>query len=156
MIKIYIHYGQSNQFNLNFIGSAWTYDEASDEYYLHLFCPEQPDLNWENPDVRAAVHGIINFWLSRGIDGFRMDVINYISKPPGLPDGDPSFPGWTGSDLYSAGPRLHEYLRDIGEILQKYNAFSVGEMPSVMDPKEVIKAVGWDRRELNMIFHFEL
>lgn len=124
MIKIYIHYGQSNQFNLNFIGSAWTYDEASDEYYLHLFCPEQPDLNWENPDVRAAVHGIINFWLSRGIDGFRMDVINYISKPPGLPDGDPSFPGWTGSDLYSAGPRLHEYLRDIGEILQKYNAFS--------------------------------
>ncbi|RFU24399.1 hypothetical protein B7463_g11941, partial [Scytalidium lignicola] len=145
-----------NNWQSHFQGSAWTYDEASDEYYLHLFCPEQPDLNWENPAVRAAVHSIMHFWLSRGIDGFRLDVINYISKPQDFPDGDTSIQGWLGSDLYSAGPRLHEYLREIGEILHKYNAFSVGEMPSVMDPKQVIKSVGWDSRELNMIFHFEL
>jgi glycosidase len=96
----------------------------------------------------------MHFWLSRGIDGFRLDVINYISKPPDFPDGlQTAVP--PGSELYSAGPRLHEYLQAIGAILNQYNAFSVGEMPSVEDPKQVIKAVRHDRSELNMIFHFD-
>jgi glycosidase len=100
------------------------------------------------------VHKIIRFWLSRGIDGFRLDVINFISKPQDFPDGMQNIPR-PGSELYSAGPRLHEYLQAIGAILKEYNAFSVGEMPSVNDPKEMIKAVRYDRGELNMIFHFD-
>ncbi|KAK9326847.1 glycoside hydrolase superfamily [Lipomyces starkeyi] len=140
-------------------GSAWEYDEASDEYYLHLFAPEQPDLNWEHPPVRAAVHDIIRFWLDKGVDGFRMDVINFISKVPGLPDAsikqtEREFQ--PGDEHFACGPRLHEYLQDIGKILKEYNAFSVGEMPSVHDPKEILNAVGFDRQELNMIFHFEI
>ena len=70
-----------------FSGPAWEYDEASGEYYLHLFSRKQPDLNWENPEVRAAVHEMMRWWLDRGVDGFRMDVINMISKDPALPDG---------------------------------------------------------------------
>jgi glycosidase len=101
------------------------------------------------------VHDIIRFWLSRGIDGFRLDVINYISKLQDFPDSTQPWDGVLGSELYSAGPRLHEYLQGIGAILSEYNAFSVGEMPSVQDPKEVIKAVRYDRGELNMIFHFD-
>ncbi|KAK9311294.1 glycoside hydrolase superfamily [Lipomyces starkeyi] len=140
-------------------GSAWEYDEASDEYYLHLFAPEQPDLNWEHPPVRAAVHDIIRFWLDKGVDGFRMDVINFISKVPGLPDAsirqtEREFQ--PGDEHFACGPRLHEYLQDIGKILKEYNAFSVGEMPCVHDPKEILNAVGFDRQELNMIFHFEI
>jgi glycosidase len=138
------------------IGSAWEYDEASDEYYLHLFCKEQPDLNWENPSVRDAVHQIMRFWLDRGIDGFRLDVINYISKDQDFPDSDPTEDGlFPGSEHYAAGPRLHEYLKGIGQILREYDAFSVGEMPYVRDPKQVIKSVRHDRGELNMIFNFE-
>ncbi|CZR62401.1 probable alpha-glucosidase (maltase) [Phialocephala subalpina] len=140
-------------------GSAWEYDEASDEYYLHIFAPEQPDLNWENPKVRDEVHSIIRFWLDKGVDGFRMDVINFISKVPGFPDAPITRPDveWQPGDKYFAcGPRLHEYLQAIGKILKEYNAFSVGEMPCVDDPKEILKAVGFGRGELNMIFHFEI
>jgi glycosidase len=97
----------------------------------------------------------MRFWLSRGIDGFRLDVINYISKPTDFPDSTSPTDGVPGTDLYCAGPRLHEYLKDVGAILNEYNAFSVGEMPSVQDPTEVIKAVCHDRGELNMIFHFD-
>ncbi|CAG7559825.1 unnamed protein product [Fusarium equiseti] len=140
-----------------FSGSAWEYDSASDEYYLHIFAKEQPDLNWEHPPVREAVHDIIRFWLEKGVDGFRMDVINFISKSDGLPDARIRNPGakyqW-GHDHYACGPRLHEYLRDIGTILKEYNAFSVGEMPAVEDPEEIIKSVGESRGELNMIFNF--
>ncbi|PVH86004.1 glycoside hydrolase family 13 protein [Cadophora sp. DSE1049] len=140
-------------------GSAWEYDEASDEYYLHLFAPEQPDLNWENPKVRAAVHDIMRFWLDKGVDGFRMDVINFISKVPGLPDAEITRPDTqfqSGIKYFACGPRLHEYLLDLGKILKEYNAFSVGEMPGVDDPKDILDAVGFDRGELNMIFHFEI
>lgn len=140
-------------------GSAWEYDEASDEYYLHIFAPEQPDLNWENPKVRDAVHDIIRFWLNRGADGFRMDVINFISKVPGFPDAEITQPNskWqSGHKYFACGPRLHEFLFDIGCILKEYNAFSVGEMPFVEDPNQIIKAVGSESGELNMIFHFEI
>ncbi|KAK9236690.1 glycoside hydrolase superfamily [Lipomyces kononenkoae] len=118
-----------------FGGSAWEYDANTDEYYLHLFAKGQPDLNWENPKVRDAVHDIMRFWLDQGVDGFRMD--------------------W-GDIYYANGPRLHEFLQGLGKILKEYNAFSVGEMPCVYDPAEIIKTVGFDRNELNMIFQFEI
>lgn len=136
------------------LGSAWEYDEATDEYYLRLFCKEQPDLNWDNPAVRKAAHDVMRFWLDRKIDGFRIDVINFISKDPSFPDSSQRF--LRGTEYYACGPRCHEYLQDIGAILKEYDAFSVGEMPCVHDEKELIKAVAADRAELAMIFHFEL
>ena len=96
-----------------FSGPTWTLDEHTGEYYLHLFAKKQPDLNWENPEVREAVYAMMRWWLDRGVDGFRMDVINLISKHPGLPDGTVA-EGKTNGDgfpYYSAGPRLHEYLQ---------------------------------------------
>ncbi len=141
------------------LGSAWQWDEPTQEYYLHLFAPSQPDLNWENPSVVSAVHSLIRFWLDRGVDGFRMDVINFISKEPGLPDApltDPTSPWQSAITLHSCGPRLHEFLQGIGVVLKEYDAFSVGEMPGVWDENEVMKSVRQDRGELNMIFHFEL
>ncbi|RDW77908.1 alpha amylase [Coleophoma crateriformis] len=143
-----------NNWESHFQGNAWEYDEHTEEYYLHLYCKEQPDLNWEHPPVRDAVHAIMRFWLDRGIDGFRLDVINFISKPQDFPDSKGGI--LPGTEYYSAGPRLHEYLQGVGKILKEYNAFSVGEMPFVTDLNEVIKAVRYDRDELNMIFHFEL
>ncbi|TDZ58361.1 Alpha-glucosidase [Colletotrichum trifolii] len=142
-----------NNWKSHFQGSAWEYDAVTDEYYLRLFAREQPDLNWENPKVRAAVHDIMRFWLDKGADGFRLDVINFISKPQDFPDSKQDVLG--GSELYSAGPRLHEYLKELGAILKEYDAFSVGEMPCVRDLSEVIKSVNADRGELSMIFHFE-
>lgn len=141
-----------------YIGSAWQYDELTGEYYLHLYATEQPDLNWEHPPVRKAVHDIMRFWLDKGADGFRMDVINFISKDQAFPDvpvKDARSP-WQWADKYYAnGPRLHEYLQDLGKILKEYDAFSVGEMPFVKDTNEVLKAVRYDRGEINMIFNFE-
>ncbi|KIW66174.1 hypothetical protein PV04_08375 [Phialophora macrospora] len=147
-----------NNWESAFSGSAWTYDETTGEYYLHLFASAQPDLNWDNPAVRDAVHDLIRFWLNRGVDGFRMDVINFISKAPGLPDGTITKPGFlqSGIEHFACGPRLHEYLRGIGAILHEYDAFSVGEMPGVGDTKEILKAVGQDRGELAMAFQFDI
>jgi trehalose-6-phosphate hydrolase len=139
-------------------GSAWEYDETTGEYYLHLFAKEQPDLNWEYPPVRKAVHDIIRFWLDKGVDGFRLDVINFISKDQTFPDApvdDPDRIWQWGHMYYGNGPRLHEYLQDIGKILSEYDAFSVGEMPCVQDGEEVLRAVRQDRGELNMIFQFD-
>ncbi|CAH0048024.1 unnamed protein product [Clonostachys solani] len=143
-----------NNWKGHFQGSAWEYDEQTDEYYLHLFCTEQPDLNWENPAVRKAAHDVMRFWLDRGCDGFRIDVINFISKDQSFPDSDKTV--LPGSEFYAAGPRLHEYLKELGAILKEYDAFSVGEMPCVHDEQQLIKAVRSDRGELSMIFHFEL
>ncbi|KAL2685073.1 hypothetical protein Neosp_006168 [[Neocosmospora] mangrovei] len=143
-----------NNWQGHFQGDTWEYDETTDEYYLHLFCKEQPDLNWENPAVRKKVHEIMRFWLDRGADGFRMDVINFVSKDQAFPDSDQTV--LRGHEFYACGPRCHEYLKEIGEILQEYDAFSVGEMPCVHDERELIKAVRADRGELSMIFHFEL
>ncbi|KKK21727.1 hypothetical protein ARAM_005898 [Aspergillus rambellii] len=148
-----------NNWESYFGGSAWEYDESSGEYYLHLFAREQPDLNWENTNVRDAVHDIIRFWLERGADGFRMDVINFVSKDQAFPNAPIVIPDslWQrGAKYYACGPRLHEYLQEIGKILKEYDAFSVGEMPDVNDVQEVLKAVGDDRSELSMIFHFEV
>lgn len=148
-----------NNWGAAFGGSAWTWDESTQEYYLHLFAVEQPDLNWENDDVRKEVLDTIRWWLEKGVDGFRMDVINFISKTPGLPDGPVTNPNselQSGLMHHSCGPRLHEWLSDIAAVLREFDAFSVGEMPGVFDINEIIKAVGWDRKELAMVFHFEM
>ena len=140
--------------------SAWTWDEHTQEYYLSLFTPEQPDLNWRNPAVREAVHSILRFWLERGASGFRMDVINLISKVEGFPDAeivDASAPYQPGFAHYANGPELHNYLQEINEkALSKYDCITVGEMPFVDDINEIIRVVHAQRKELNMIFIFDI
>ncbi|CAI6342227.1 unnamed protein product [Periconia digitata] len=140
--------------------SAWTWDETTQEYYLSLFTPEQPDLNWENPDVRQAVHDVLRFWLDRGCAGFRMDVINLISKVQEYPDAEVTVPSnkyQPGDKFFANGPRLHEYLKEINQkVLSKYDTLTVGEMPFVRDEDEIIRVVGADSGELNMIFAFDL
>ncbi|KAF2650586.1 glycoside hydrolase family 13 protein [Lophiostoma macrostomum CBS 122681] len=140
--------------------SAWTWDPYTEEYYLSLFTPEQPDLNWENPAVRTAVHAILRFWLDRGCSGFRMDVINLISKVTSYPDAPIAVPSHTyqpGAAYYANGPRLHEYLREIHDkVLSKYDTLTVGEMPFVRDEDEILKVVGAEAGELNMIFAFDI
>jgi oligo-1,6-glucosidase len=140
--------------------SAWTWDEKTQEYYLALFTPEQPDLNWRNPEVREAVHDVLRFWLDRGASGFRMDVINLISKVEGYPDApitDPKVPYHLGAKYFANGPHMHEYLQEMHEkVLTKYDSITVGEMPFVRDTNEIMKVVVADRKELNMIFIFDL
>ncbi len=140
-----------------FSGSTWQYNEATDDYYLHLFSKKQPDLNWENEKVRTEVYDLMKFWLDKGVDGFRMDVINLISKDPALPDG-PVVEGKdyaSGADYYMNGPKIHEYLQEMNkEVLSHYDVMSVGETPGVT-PNEGILYTGEDRHELDMIFQFE-
>lgn len=146
-----------NNWGSFFSGSAWKYDEATDEYFLHLFSKKQPDLNWENEKVRQEVYELMKFWFEKGIDGFRMDVINLISKAPGLPDGE-QYEGQlygNGFPLTANGPRVHEYLQEMNrEVLSKYDIMTVGEAPGV-NPEMASLYVGEDRNELNMVFQFE-
>lgn len=141
----------------NFGGSAWEYDERTDEYYLHLFSKKQPDLNWRNPKLRQAVYDMMKWWLDKGIDGFRMDVINFISKPEVLLDGEPK-PGKkyaSGSKYYRNGPHIHDYLQEMNrEVLSSYDVMTVGEMPGVT-PELARLYTDQDRKELNMVFQFE-
>lgn len=140
--------------------SAWTWAPETQEYYLSLFTAEQPDLNWENPEVREAVHDVLTFWLEKGVAGFRMDVINHISKVPGYPDApikDTRSKYQPGYTHYCNGPKLHDYLRDINSrVLSKYDTLTVGEMPFCRDRDDIIQVVGSDQKGLNMIFIFEL
>ncbi|KAK4197141.1 family 13 putative glycoside hydrolase [Triangularia verruculosa] len=140
--------------------SAWILDEATQEYYFAAFTPQQPDLNWENPDVRVAVHDILRFWLDRGVAGFRMDVINLISKDQSFPDAEVVVPGQPyqpATQYFANGPRLHEFLGELKrEVLDKYDQMTVGEMPFVYDETEFLKIVHQMDGYLNMIFHFEL
>ncbi|MFT4416238.1 glycoside hydrolase family 13 protein [Fredinandcohnia humi] len=148
---------EPNNWESIFSGSAWQYDEQTDEYYLHLFSKKQPDLNWENPKVRREVYDLMTFWLEKGIDGFRMDVINMISKVPGLPDGEPQEGKKyaPGGQYYMNGPRMHEFLQEMNaQVLSKYDIMTVGEMPGV-DPEQAQLYTGEDRNELNMVFQFE-
>ncbi|KAI1304464.1 glycoside hydrolase family 13 protein [Xylaria venustula] len=141
--------------------SAWTYDSATEEYYLCLFTPEQPDLNWENPEVRAAVWDVMHFWLKRGASGFRLDVINMISKVPEYPDADisldPDHKYQPAFKYVVNGPKLHDYLGEMyREVLSKYDSITVGEMPGVSDENEILRTVGANAGELRMIFIFDL
>ena len=141
-----------------FSGSAWQFDEASGEYYLHLFSRKQPDLNWENPQVRAAVYRMMRWWLDRGVDGFRMDVINMISKDPRLPDGVVGSSGFgDGSPFYICGPRIHEFLQEMyAQVFAGRDAqlLTVGEMPGVT-VEQARLFTDPDRHEVDMVFQFE-
>lgn len=137
-----------------FGGSAWQYDEASGEYYLHLFSRKQPDLNWEHPEVRESVYGVMQFWLDKGVDGFRMDVINFISKNPALPDEGWGELAWGGAHFVN-GPRVHEHLQEMNRrVLSRYDLLTVGEMPAVT-VEEARLYTDPERGELGMVFQFE-
>ncbi len=145
-----------NNWKSFFGGDAWEYDEKTDEYYLHLFTKKQPDLNWENPKVRQEVYKIIRYWLDKGVDGFRMDVIPFISKRLPFEDVNASR---TFNDVaintYANGPRLHEFLQEmVCESVGNYDVMTVGEGIGVT-PENGLLYVGEDRNELNMVFHFE-
>ncbi|MFV0429534.1 MAG: glycoside hydrolase family 13 protein [Arachnia sp.] len=144
-----------------FSGPTWTFDEASGQYYLHLFGPKQPDLNWENPEVREAIYEMMRWWLDRGIDGFRMDVINLISKDPALPDGEPlgEDPGalGDGTPFFVSGPRIHEFMSEMySQVLQTQDLrlLTVAETPgvSIEDARLFTDAA---RHEVNMVFGFD-
>lgn len=141
-----------NNWDSIFSGSAWEYDEETNQYFLHLFSKKQPDLNWENENLRQSVYSMMKFWLDKGIDGFRMDVCNLFSKAEGLPDIGEEGP----EGIYMNGPKIHDYLHEMNkEVLSKYDIMTVGETPGV-SPKHARDYVGEDRDELNMVFHFEL
>jgi len=143
----------------HFSGPAWAWDETTGQYYLHIFSPKQPDLNWENPEVRQAVFAMMRWWLDRGVDGFRMDVINMISKDTSLPDTTPR-PGslyGPGEAYFICGPRNHEFLQEMyREVFagRPGHVLTVGEMPGVTVPEAVLFTAP-ERHELDMVFQFE-
>ncbi|MGW4805279.1 glycoside hydrolase family 13 protein [Kitasatospora sp. NPDC004272] len=153
------HGTEPNNWGSFFSGPAWTYDGASGEYYLHLFAPGQPDLNWEEPQVRQAVYAMMRWWLERGVDGFRMDVVNLISKDPALPDGPlrGDGPYGDGSPSYLCGPRVHEYLQEMHREVFAHHPgrlLTVGEMPGVT-VEQARLFTDPARAELDMVFQFE-
>ncbi|WP_434566136.1 alpha,alpha-phosphotrehalase [Vibrio chagasii] len=133
-----------------FGGNAWALDEATGQYYLHLFAKEQADLNWENPVVREEVKDVISFWAEKGVDGFRLDVINLISKQQDFPNDDIG----DGRRFYTDGPRVHEYLKELSEaVFQKYGSVTVGEMSSTtLEHCQQYSSI--DNSELSMVFNF--
>ena len=145
-----------NNWGSNFSGSAWEYDENTDMYYLHIFSKKQPDLNWENQKVRQEVYEMMRWWLDKGIDGFRMDVISLISKNQAFPDGEKGEGLYGNLTPYCAhGPRVHEFLREMNqEVLSKYEIMTVGEAACVT-LEEAKKYAGYDRKELDTVFWFE-
>ena len=151
------HGQEPNNWISFFSGSAWQYDQATDEYYLHLFTKKQPDLNWENPQLRKAVFDMMRWWLDKGVDGFRMDVINLISKVPGLPDATGMMPGryqW-GGEYFVHGPRLLEFLTEMKQqVLSHYDILTVGEMP-MLTTEQAVRITNEDSGMLNMLFQFE-
>ncbi len=138
-----------------FAPSTWELDETTGEYYLHLFSVKQPDLNWENPKVRQEIYDIMHFWMRKGIDGFRIDVLPFISKDLSFPDQtEENFDGNMGR-FYANGPRLHEFLQEMNQnVMSKYDMMTVGEGPGIT-PEQALLYVGKDRNELNTIYHFD-
>ncbi len=142
-----------NNWMSSFPGDAWKYRKETGEYYLHLFAVEQPDLNHDNPEVREEVKKIMNFYLDLGVDGFREDVIVYISKKEGLPNGFP-IPVMRGFENYTEGPNLHKYLAEYRQEIKKRDAIQIGEAP-MMTPKKAMKYIAGEDRVLDMVFGFE-
>lgn len=148
---------EPNNWESTFSGSAWEYDEKTGEYYLHLFSKKQPDLNWENPAVRNDIYQMMTWWLDQGIDGFRMDVINFISKDMRFPDApNPEGKKYVpGGQFYVNGPRIHEFLQEMNrKVLSKYDCMTVGEMPGVTVDDAILYTAP-ELKELNMVFTFE-
>lgn len=141
----------------NFTGSVWEWDEHTQEYYLHLFCPEQPDLNWENPETRQAIYETaMEFWLKRGVDGFRVDTVNMYSKGDmrDAPITDPGSEWQFAGYQYCNGPRMDEFLGEMNQILEKYGAMTVGECPNTLDMERVHQYVSAKEKRLSMVFQF--
>ena len=145
-----------NNWKSVFSGSAWKWNEQTKEYFLHLYTKNQPDLNWENPTVREEVYSIIDFWLSRGVDGIRMDVISLISKRldfKNIPNNMIFID--VMEKYYANGPRVHEYIKEMNKkVLSKYDIVTIGEGPGI-NLNNGLDYVNEDENELNMIFHFD-
>lgn len=137
-----------------FGGSAWKYDERTEEYYLHLFDVTQADLNWENEEVRKRIYEMMTFWFEKGVDGFRLDVINLISKNQRFPNDEGTIPPGDGRKFYTDGPRAHEYMKEMDkEVFSKYNGMTVGEMSSTTI-EHCIEYTKPENKELSMTFNF--
>lgn len=144
-----------NNWGSCFSGPAWEFDEETQMYYLHLFSKKQPDLNWDNPKVRQEVFDMMNWWLEKGVDGFRMDVISLISKEPDLPDATAGINGYASFNAPANGPHVHEYLQEMREkVLNNADTITVGECSGVT-LEEAKKYARSDGKELNMVFQFE-
>lgn len=147
--------GPPNNWKSFFGGSAWEYDDHTDEYYLHLFTKKQPDLNWENPKLKQEIFDILSFWLDKGIDGFRMDVIPLISKKLDFDDSPYDSLNETIQHVYSNGPKVHDFIKEMSQkVFSKYDIMTVGEGPGISS-KVGLDYVGHDREELSMIFHLD-
>lgn len=146
---------EPNNWKSVFGGSAWHYDDTTGQYYLALFLPSQPDLNWANTDMRKATYDDMRFWLDRGVDGFRIDSMNLMSKHPDLPDGKivTDEPYQDGSEFFASGPKMHDYIREMRrDVFDKYGAMTVGELGFTKDEQSVSEYVAKDRHELDMVF----
>ena len=142
-----------NNWDSHFEGKAWQWDELRQEYYLHLFAVRQPDLNMDNPLVRAEVKKILEFWLDLGVDGFREDVITFISKKEGLPD-DHLYPVYKGIRFYNHGPHIHEYLQEFRrEVLDRYDCVTIAEAPLVT-PRRALDYIA-ESGEMDMMIQFQ-
>jgi oligo-1,6-glucosidase len=142
-----------------FAGPTWTWDELTQEYYLHLYAPDQPDLNWESKECREAIYeNTMHFWLKRGVDGFRIDTVNKYSKRTDFVDApitDPTSPHQPAPEMWCNGPRIHEFIKEMNrEVLAPYGAVSVGELSNTPDPSQVIPYVSAAAKELDMVFEF--
>lgn len=149
-----------NNWRSNFNQPAWTWDEATQEYYLHLFCPEQPDTNWTNDECRKAIYkSAMEFWLEKGVNGFRVDTVNMYSKPMDFPDApitDPGAETQPAGMLYCNGPMMHTWLKEMGAILEKYDAMTVGELPNTPKTADVVRYVSAAENELSQVFQFDI
>ena len=143
-----------NNWSSLFEGKAWEWDSEAQAWYLHIFAKKQPDLNMDNPKVRQEVKNIMRFWLDLGVDGFREDVITFISKRQGLPNGLP-IPAACGMEHYMDGPNVHKYLREFREVLNEYDCFVVGEAPMMNEKNALRYITEGPKQELDMMFHFE-
>ena len=142
-----------------FCGSAWEWDEPTQEYYLHLFATEQPDVNWESPAARKAVYeSAMEFWLRRGVNGFRIDCVNMYSKGdlPDAPIEDPAAELQHAGLTFCNGPRMGEFLDEMSAVLSKYDTLTVGECPFTPDRNQVIEYVAERKKRLSMVFQFDV
>lgn len=147
--------GLPNNWGSRFSGPAWEWNEKTGQYYLHIFTKKQVDLNWENPQVRGEVYDLMRFWLDKGIDGFRMDVINAISKDPAFPDGPVQGLYGDIDNLVFNGPKVHQYLQEMNrEVLSHYDIMTVGETVHVTE-QDALHYAGAETHELNMIHQFQ-
>ena len=150
----YIWRDKPNNWYSHFEGKAWEYDSERGQYYLHIFAKKQPDLNMDNPKVREEVKGIMRFWLDMGVDGFREDVINFISKAEGLPNGLPFVPAVNGMPYYKDGPHIHEYMAEFRKVCDEYDCFQLGEGP-MTTVQSALRYLSGPTRSLDMMFGFD-